>query len=95
MDTARLAIWRDAALILLIVQAIVLGVLPAIAFYWGLRGTRRLQQWLRPVLFQTRLYVWKAQHGAQRGTDAVAAPFVWVQSAAAGVQRALHMLRWR
>jgi hypothetical protein len=95
MDAAVLAIWRDAALILLAAQAMVLALLPAIAFYWGLRGIRRLQQWIRPVLFQTRLYVWRAQHEAQRGMDAVATPFVWVQSAAEGLQQALHMLGWR
>lgn len=95
MDTARLAIWRDAALIVLMVQAIVLGLLPAVALYWGLRGIRRLRQWIRPVLFQTRLYVWRAQHGAQNGLSAVAAPFVWLQSAADGLRQALHMLGWR
>jgi len=95
MDATRLANWRDAALILLVLQAFVLGLLPAVALYWGVRGIRRLRQWLRPVLFQTRLYVWRAQHQAHRGLSAVAAPFVWVQSAATGVQRALHILGWR
>ncbi len=95
MNPVRLATWRDAALILLVAQGIVLGLLPALAFYWGLRGIRRLRQWIRPVLFQTRLYVWKGQHQAQRGLSAVATPFVLVQSAVEGLQQALHMLGWR
>jgi len=95
MDAIRLATWRDAALIVLILQAVVLGLLPAVAFFWCLRGIRRLRQWMRPVLFQTRLYVWRVQHQARRGMNAAAAPFVWLQSAAVGVQQALHMLGWR
>jgi len=95
MDAARLAMWRDAALILLAGQVIVLALVPAVALYWSLRGIRRLRQWIRPVLFQSRLYIWRFQHGAQRGLSAVAAPFVWLQSSAEGLQRALHMLGWR
>jgi len=95
MDATRLAMWRDAALILLALPAFVLGLLPAAALYWCVRGTGRFLRWVRPVLFQTRLYVWRAQREVRRGMNVVAAPFVWVQSAAAGVQRALRMLGWR
>jgi hypothetical protein len=95
MNAIRLALWRDAALILLAAQAMVLGLLLAAGIYWSLRGIQRLRQWVRPVLFETRLHVWRIQYEAERVIQAVAAPFVWVQSAAAGLQRALHMLGWR
>jgi hypothetical protein len=95
MNAIRLAPWRDAALILLAVQAMVLALPLAAGLYWGLRGVRRLREWLRPKLFETRLHVWRIQHGAERVIQAVAATFVWVQSAAAGLRRALQMLGWR
>jgi hypothetical protein len=95
MNAIQLAMWRDAALILLAAQAMVLGLLLAVGLYWSLRGIRRLRKWIRPVLFETRLYVWRIQYETRRVLNAMAAPFVWVQSAAAGLQRALHMLGWR
>jgi hypothetical protein len=95
MNAIQLAMWRDAAVILLAIQAIVLGLLPAVALYWSVRGMRRFQRWVRPVLFQTRLYIWRAEHEARRVVNAVAAPFVWVRSTVVGVQRALHILGWR
>jgi len=95
MDANRIAMWRDAALTLLAVQVIVPGLLLAVAGYWGLRGIGRLRRWLQPVLFETRLRVWKAQHGTRQVMNATVAPFVWLRSAAAGLQRALQMLGWR
>jgi hypothetical protein len=95
MNAIRLALWRDAALILLAAQAMVLGLLLAAGLYWSLRGIQRLRQWVRPVLFETRLHVWRIQYKTRRVLNAMAAPFVWVQSAAAGLQRALQMLGWR
>ena len=95
MNAIRLATWRDAALALLAVQAILLTLVPAVALYWGLRGLRRLRQWLRPVLFQTRLHVWKAQHETRRVMNALAAPFVWLQGTVAGLLRMLQMLSRR
>ena len=95
MDAAQLAMWRDAALILLALQAMVLCLPVAAGLYWSVRGIQRLRQWIRPVLFQTRLHVWKIQFQTGRVTRGVAAPFVWLQSTVAGLQRALHMLGWR
>jgi hypothetical protein len=95
MDTTPLGAWRDAALILLGIQAMVLGLLLGAGLYWGLRGVRQLLQWIRPVLFETRLRVWRILSAAQRIMRVVAAPFVWVHSTLAGLQRALQMLGWR
>jgi hypothetical protein len=95
MDGVQLARWRDAALILLAAQALVLGLLVAAGVYWSLRGVQRLRQWIRPVLFETRLHVWRIRHETGRVIRAVAAAFVWVQSAVVGLQRALQMLGWR
>jgi hypothetical protein len=95
MNAIQLAMWRDAALILLAAQVMVLALPLGAALCWSLRGIQRLSQWIRPVLFEARLHVWRIQHGAERVIWAVAAPFVWAQSAVAGLQRALQMLGWR
>jgi hypothetical protein len=95
MDVNAIAMWRDAALTLLAIEAIVLGLLPAAALCWGLRRVRRLLQWIRPVLFETRLHVWRIQYQTRRVLNALAAPFLWLQNAVAGLQRALQMLGWR
>ena len=95
MDVIRIAMWRDAALALLAIQAIALGMLPAVALYWSLRRVRQLRQWIRPVLFETRLRVWSIQFQIRRMLTATTAPFLWLQGAAAGLRRALQMLGWR
>jgi hypothetical protein len=95
MSAMQLATWRDVALILLAAQAMVMGLLLAAGLYWGLRGVQRLRQWIRPVLFETRLRVWGVQRQAEPVIRAVAMPFVWMQSAVAGLERALEMLGWR
>jgi hypothetical protein len=95
MSAMQVATWRDAALILLATQAMVMGLLLAAGLYWSLRGVQRLRQWIRPVLFETRLRVRGVQRQAEPVIRAVAAPFVWMQSAVAGLERALEMLGWR
>jgi hypothetical protein len=95
MNAMRVATWRDVALILLAAQAIVLGLLSAAGLYYGLRGVQRLRQWIRPILFEARVSVWKVQQQAVRVIRAVAAPFVWMQSVGAGLHRVLEMLGWR
>lgn len=95
MDANEMGMWRDAALIVLTIEAVVLGLLPAVAICWGLRGMHRLRRWMRPILFGTRLHVWRIQRETKRVTSAMAAPFVWLQSTVVGVQRAVQMLGWR
>lgn len=95
MNGIAIASWRDAALIVLAAEAVVLILPPAVALYWGLGQLRKLSQGMRPILFQTRLHVWKAQHGIVRVLQGMAAPFVWLQSTVAGLQRALEKLGWR
>jgi CBS domain containing-hemolysin-like protein len=87
IDTIRLAGWRDAAVALLSVQALLLGLLPLAALYWAVRGVTRLQRWLRPALFQCRMVLWRYTRLVRQGTERVAASFVWLHSASAGLQR--------
>jgi hypothetical protein len=95
MDAARLALWRDAALILLAVQATAVGLLSAVVLYRSVHALRQLDQRLRPVLFELRIGLWRLLNGTQRAVGAIAAAFLWLRSVAAGVLRALQYLGWR
>jgi len=92
MDVAELAAWRDAALILLVVEAFALGLLAAAALYRSLRALRRWTERMRPVLFQARMYAWRTREWTKRAASVVAVPFIWLQSTAHGLLRALDIL---
>ena len=90
-----LAPWRDAALVLLVVQSFVLGLLPLVAVYFLTRGMR----W---VLAQSRMVLGKANEIARSGNGIVGvacgrivAPFIAGQSWLAGVQATLRGLASR
>jgi hypothetical protein len=95
MDMATLARWRDAALLLLAVEAAVAGLLPAVVLYRSVQGLQRLDKRLRPVLFELRMRLWRFLSVTRRVVDAIAAPFLWLYSVAAGLRHALHHLGWR
>ena len=95
MDVAKLAVWRDAALIVLAVEAIALGLLPVAALYWSLRALGQLIERLLPILFESRMILWRVQQGTQRVMGAIAVPFVWLHSTAEGLRRTLEYLGWR
>ncbi len=95
MDAAKLALWRDAALVLLAVQAAAVGLLSAFVLYRSVHVLRQLDEGLRPVLFELRIGLWRLLHSIQRVVGAIAAVFLWLRSVAAGVLRALQYLGWR
>ncbi|MBM4431413.1 MAG: hypothetical protein FJ026_13880 [Chloroflexi bacterium] len=95
MDVAQLATWRDAALILLAVQAVVLGLGLLAALYWSWRALGRVEGRLRPLLLRTRLGVWRADTLIQRAMRTLATPFVRLGSLATGLRRALEVLARR
>ena len=95
MDLATLARWRDAALLLLAVQAAAVGLLPAVVLYRSIQGLRQLDERLRPLLFESRIRLWRLLSGIRRVADAIVGPFVWLHSVAAGLCHALHRLGWR
>jgi hypothetical protein len=95
MEVERLAMWRDAALILLALEAFVLGLLLAATLYRSLRGLGRLLDRIRPVLFQARLVTWRTRELSGQAMSALAAPFIWLQSTLEGLLRVLDILDWR
>jgi len=95
MDATRLTTWRDAALILLALEALLVGLLLAVALYRSLLGLRWLLERMRPVLSEARTYGWKTREATVRVMGAVAVAFVWLQSTVEGLRRGLDFLRWR
>lgn len=92
---AGLADWRDAALILLSLEALLGGAAVALMLYLSLQGLMQLWQQVRPWLFQARLVTWKVCDRINQVMRAVAEPFLWLNSVAAGFRRALQVLGWR
>lgn len=95
MDLMRLARWRDAALVLLAAEALVMGLMPALLLYWILRVLPQFRQRLLGVLLETRDVLCRVQDRARRVSYAVARPVIWLQSAAAALSRVLQSLGWR
>jgi hypothetical protein len=92
---ARLPDWRDAALILLSVEALLAGAAVGLVLYASLRGRAQLRPPLRSWLFQVRLGTWKVCQTVNQAMRALAAPFVWWHSVVEGFRRALQVLGWR
>jgi hypothetical protein len=95
MDTTLLSVWRDAALTLLVLEAIVLILLPGLALYKIVPAMRPLTMRLQKWLFQSRLVVRQIQRATQRAMGVIAAPFVWLRSTVEGMHEALRRLGWR
>ncbi|MGC8787030.1 MAG: hypothetical protein ACP5Q1_06355 [Anaerolineae bacterium] len=95
MDAIKLGAWRDAAVILLTLEAMVLALLPGLLLYRSRPALRELYLRLPTWLFKTRLIVWRIQQLTQRAMYTVAAPFIWIRSTAEGVGQALRHLGWR
>ena len=73
MDPLVLAPWRDLALILLIIYAVILVAVPGVAFYFALKGLRALKRWIRNPLLQAQVWALRIQQGTIKSTDAIAA----------------------
>ncbi len=95
MQPEQLSAWRDAALILLTAEALLMGALVGAALYFAWQALRQVTARLRPVLFQVRMGVWRVGHGVRRAMYVVARPMVWTASVAAGVVRAWQVLGGR
>lgn len=95
MRTAESSTWRDMSLVLLAIEALLAGLPVAVILGAGLQRLRRLMARMRAVLFQARMYAWRAGEGTRRAMGIVAAPFIWLQSTVHGLRRALDILGWR
>lgn len=73
MDPLVLAPWRDLALILLILYAVIVVAVPGVALYFALKGIRALKRLIRPPLAQAQMWARRIQNGTVKATDSVAA----------------------
>ncbi len=88
-----LAPWRDASLILLALQAFILGLLPLGVLYLANQGVRRFLAYAKPAFAVLRGKVYAAEEAVRTAMHKVVWPFVEWQSMAAGVQQAWRRLR--
>lgn len=82
MDDTILAPWRDAALILLAIEAIAIAVVPLVATFYLVKGVRVLKRWVRQLLVNARLWALRIQRGTTRTMDAVASVPITIASRA-------------
>lgn len=93
MTYEKLAILRDAAVVLLALEALVLLVLALLAGWYSVRGLRWLQRRLPGWLGVAHEKVQAANGVTRRAMGAVASPLVRVEGAAAGLRAGLGAAR--
>ncbi|MBI3914764.1 MAG: hypothetical protein HY327_11355 [Chloroflexi bacterium] len=86
MDESVLSPWRDLAIVILAIQAIVLVAVPGIAFYYALRGVRWLRARMIMPLKRAQLGALRVQRGALRWSEIALALPLAVESANARVR---------
>ena len=90
-----LAAGRDIALIILCLEAIVLGLIPLALAYFAVRGMRRLLPAARRWLLTLQIWVQEGQHWVTVALHWVLAPILFLSGLRAGVQRGVTVLRRR
>jgi hypothetical protein len=90
-----LASWRDAAVILLSLEAFILALLVGAALYLAWRRLRQLQAWLVPYLLLVRTFTRRARKLTVRFMGALGAPFVRLRCLGEGLRRAFGILGGR
>jgi hypothetical protein len=84
--------WRDAAIVLLVVESF-LGVLIAgAAFYFSARGVMWLKSRIPTVTRPAGTWLGQAEHATRRAGDAAISPFIWVGASAARVKGAWRQI---
>jgi hypothetical protein len=72
MDYTVLAPWRDAAIILLAIEAMVIMLVPGVIVFFALRGARALTRMVRQPLVNAQLWALRIERGTTRTMDSVA-----------------------
>lgn len=80
---------RDSALILLVIEALVLSLIPLLAFYYLNRGLRRLLPQVTPSLRQAQAWLVGFKGGVEKVMGAIAAPIMWLNATMTACSRAL------
>lgn len=89
MEPSVLAPWRDAAIVLLSLELMLIVLAPGIALVFAVRGIRALKRWIRAPLLQAQMWAMRIQRGTTRTGNAVAAVPITITST--GVQARVTM----
>ena len=84
MNPQALAPWRDAAVILLCLEGLVLILIPGVIFYFAQLYLRRFRHWLRTPLLYAQVYTLRVQNETLRASN-------WI----VGIPISLQMLNVR
>ncbi len=82
MDQTTLAAWRDASLILLAIEAIVIMLIPGALFFFAVRGMHALRRGIRPPLKNAQVWALRIQRGTTRAMDGIAGAQIGIASRA-------------
>ncbi|TKJ29633.1 MAG: hypothetical protein CEE40_07790 [Chloroflexi bacterium B3_Chlor] len=95
MTPETLALARDLALVLLIVEAIILGLPLLIIPFYAIRYLRRLKAPIRPNLRKVRRRTAQVEKVTKAAMAIAVQPFLWARATGAGVRRACGYLARR
>ncbi len=91
MDPATIALWRDVALIFLMVQGFIL-ILPALFLtVYALRGLRRARASLLPALISAQEKTGRVERGVRTFSSFLVSPIIRTISAGAFVLEVLRV----
>ncbi len=82
MDSTILAPWRDAAIILLVIEMFVIMLVPGVIVFFVLKGVRAVKRWIRQPLKAAQLWALRIQRGTTRSMDVVASVPIRIASRA-------------
>lgn len=96
MTPEAIALGRNLALILLVIEAIVLAVPLVIVPLYAIRYLRRFKAPIRPALRRVRGTVAEAEQVTKLVSSMAVQPFLWAMAGAEGLKRGLgQVLRRR
>ena len=87
-----LATGRDIALVILVIEAIILGLLPLAAFYYAIRGMNSLRSWLDPKMPAARAQLERIAHSTRTVSDYLVAPVLGAGSRSWQLQGTIQAL---
>lgn len=95
MDPQTLAVGRDLALVLLVVEAFVLALPLLIVPFLILRYLPRIREPIRPNLAIVRQKTEQAERLTKAVMDTAVLPLLWTSALAAGLRRSLEYMARR
>ncbi len=72
MNPQTLAPWRDLAVILLCIEAIILVAIPGVILFFAQKYLRIFRHWLKLPLLRVQVYTLRVQEVTQRAANRIA-----------------------